>query len=63
MIPPPIVQAHNDPIYVRPSGGWVELRIGAPSPGETRYALLTPAQARKIAIELIQIAEQATPQT
>lgn len=52
----------SDPVFV---SHWlvtetprkIELRIGEEKPGETRYAVLTPREAQKVAIALLMLAE------
>ena len=52
-----IVDKPRDPVIVTGSGERVELRIGEPKAGETRYALLAPKEARAVAYALLWAAE------
>jgi hypothetical protein len=51
----------DDPIEVSSSSftGTVKVRIGPPQQGKTRYARLSPAQARQLACALLYAAERA----
>ncbi len=53
-----------DPVAVRQSHrpGKVELRIGRERPGQTRYARLSPSEARRVAYALLAAAEEALDQ-
>lgn len=53
----PIVKHARDPVYVVARYRSVELRIGYPSPGETRYAYVSIREARRIAYALLAAAE------
>jgi hypothetical protein len=57
---PTIVKDILDPVLVKSENGRVELRIGQPNPGETRYASLTRKEARRLAYALLSAAEDAT---
>ena len=55
----PITARSTDPVFVkhgsRPAS--VELRIGESMPGKSRFSWLSPSEARKVAIALLQVAE------
>lgn len=55
-----VIERLQDPIFVYASnwGNKVRLRIGEPRRGETRYALLSPAEARLVAYALLSEAER-----
>ncbi len=55
-----IIDRSQNPIFVN-SSSWrnkVVLRIGEPRRGETRFALLSPAEARLVAYALLSEAER-----
>ena len=56
-----ITESGSDPVGISLaySRDKIELRIGKEKPGETRYALLTPVEARKVAYALLSVAEDA----
>lgn len=49
----------NDPVFVDRKGQKIEMRIGHPRVGETRYAMLTAAEALAVAGALIDEARTA----
>lgn len=51
----------SDPVFVKKWSRNVELRIGSPNPGETRYAMVNRREARQIAIALLTAAEELEP--
>ena len=55
-----VIERPVDPVSVSLSfsGDRVQLRIGEPKPGETRVALLSPQEARRLAYALLMLAEQ-----
>lgn len=53
-----IIDSTNDPIHVSRSGTkWIQLTIGPEGKPGCRYAMLTVANARKVAIALLTEAE------
>ena len=48
----------NDPVFVDQVLEKIELRIGESKPGESRYALLTPVDAKVLAYTLLAEAER-----
>ena len=56
-----ITDSSIDPVFVRHGvgAGKVELRIGKERPGQTRYARLSPREARKVAYALLAASEDA----
>jgi hypothetical protein len=63
----PVFVNHIDPAFVSewlaadPQAKMIELRIGE-ARGESRYAVLTPREAQRIAIALLTLAEAAVPE-
>jgi hypothetical protein len=53
-----IIDSQIDPVFVARVIEKVELRIGEPKPGESRYALLTPLEAKVLAYALLAEAER-----
>ena len=64
----PIREHASDPVFVKPSAvsegpREIELRIGPEKRGETRYAMLTPREAQRIAVALLVHAEASVEAT
>lgn len=55
-----VIESQIDPVFIARSMEKVELRIGEPKPGESRYALLTPLQAKVLAYALLAEAERVS---
>jgi hypothetical protein len=54
-----VIEHARDPVFVdATSGRVIELRIGEPRVGETRYALLSPNEAAVVAYALLTAAER-----
>ena len=53
-----VVDRPNDPVFVEQHLENVALRIGESKPGESRYALLTPVDAKLLAYALLAEAER-----
>ena len=54
-----VVDLPHDPVFVSQLFEKVELKIGESDPGKSRYALLTPVEAKVLAYALLAEAERA----
>ena len=56
-----VFNSNSDRVTVRKLNSTIELRIGEPKAGQTRYVRLTPHQARSVGSALIAEADKVEP--